>query len=244
MGAYVPIGGGSSSGPTGTPADNVGNPTAIPESMSFGMLWDPTAATWNRAMSRPANGAGLPATAPEGLITLSNVYGYNPGAGAAQAIYVGASINDSATDSNLLATAGTLFVSGGNWARARAISASGDVVGTGSAMQPSSVPTSQTSGANAANTVTYGAVVGQKHRLTLLGVSWSGAAATTGTLTVTDNATVVLNVDVPLTLNQPFFVPLPPGGIVQAATNTALTITVAAGGAGAISKLNTAKLTG
>jgi hypothetical protein len=122
------------------------------------------------------------------------------------------------------------------------ISPFGDGIGVAAAMQPSSVAFSDTAGANTAVTRTLAAVVGQAHRLTGVGCSWSGAAAVTGLLTVTDGATTIVSYDVPLGLNTPFAPPLPPGGL-KGTINTAMTITLAAGGAGAVGKLNTSKLT-
>jgi hypothetical protein len=93
------------------------------------------------------------------------------------------------------------------------------------------------SAANTAVARTFAAVPNIKRRLTSIAVSWSGAAPTTGSLTVTDNGVTILSLDLPLTLNTPFVYPC---NIYSSASNQALVITVAAGGvAGAVSKLNT-----
>lgn len=243
MGAYVPTGGGSSSGPTTTPADNLANPAAIPSSAAFGLLWDPVGAQWVRARTAQAVGT---------LVANNNVM--------AAGVYLGdsggfAPWKDSAASNTDAVSAATTGMGGtvipwladnaGNINRQHQLSETngGDGQGVALASQPSSVATEATAAANTAVTTTYAAVASQRHRLTLLGISWSGAAATTGLLTVQDGATTILSVDVPLTLNAPFFVPFPPGGI-KGTINTAMTITLAAGGAGAIGKLNTAKLTG
>lgn len=100
-----------------------------------------------------------------------------------------------------------------------------------------------TAAANTAVVRTYAAVAGQSHRLTSLSSSWSGVVPTVGLITVQDGATTILELDVPLALNTLIAIPLPVGGIIGTA-NTDLVITLAAGGAGAIGKLNTSKMTG
>lgn len=238
-------GGGSSSGPSIAPADNLANPGAIPETLGFDLVWDEQNAQWVRARGRPlANIPGaVPSVARQEIAAFA--YGSSPANGQIKGPFWVADVTQNLGNANGLLAAGVYLNNqgAGVYDMARSIGTAGDGVGTAAAMQPSSLPTEQTSAANTVNTITYGGVASQKHRLTMCVVSWSGAAATTGTLTVTDNATVVFSVDIPLALNTPYAVPLPPGGIVQAAVNTSLAISVAAGGAGAISKLNTAKLT-
>ena len=136
---------------------------------------------------------------------------------------------------------GTYVYNGATWDRSRELG-QGDGLGAQLAAQPSSTPAHTTAVANTAVVRTYNAVVGQAHRLTVAGVSWSAAAATVGLLTVQDGATTVLSVDVPLAVNAPYVVILPPGGI-KGTINTALTVTLAAGGALSVGKLNTAKIT-
>ena len=119
----------------------------------------------------------------------------------------------------------------------------GDLVDVDIAESPAATPVHTTAAANTAVVRTYAAVAGQRHRLVALSCSFSAAAATTGLLTVEDGAgTTVFSVDVPLAVNTPFVAQLPDGGI-QGSVNTALIITLAAGGAGAVGKVNTAKVT-
>jgi len=109
--------------------------------------------------------------------------------------------------------------------------------GTMQAAQPSSTPSTQTSVANSANTITIApGGGGSLYRLTFLSVSWSGAAATTGTLTITSNGVNMLVIDIPLALNTPFQLALPAGGLAMTVSQN-LVATIAAGGVGAISKL-------
>ncbi len=132
---------------------------------------------------------------------------------------------------------------GTSWDRLREFGAGGDGLGVAQASQPSSSPFNDVGGAGAAVTRTFAAVAGQRHRLTHVSCSYSAAASTgTGLLTVTDGATVVAGWDVPLAVNTPFTAPLPAGGI-QGSINTALVVTLAAGAAGTVGRLNTAKLT-
>lgn len=103
-----------------------------------------------------------------------------------------------------------------------------------------STPQHTTAGAaNAAVTHTFAAVAGQAHRLTFLLVSYSGGP-TGGRITVTDGATTVL--DAHVTAAGPTVLPLPPGGL-KGSVNTAMTVTLAAGGLSIVGKLNTGLIT-
>lgn len=106
--------------------------------------------------------------------------------------------------------------------------------------QPPSTAPAAASGANAAATITFAAVAGQSHRLTFLAASYS-AAPTGGRLTVADGATTILDLD--LTGAGTAGVPALPAGGIQGTANTAMTITLAAGGAGIVGKLSAAKRT-
>lgn len=105
--------------------------------------------------------------------------------------------------------------------------------------EAASTPQHATAAANTAVTQTFAAVVGKSHRLTSLAVSYS-AAPTGGRVTVSDGGTVVFEVDV--TAAGPVSVPLPGGGL-QGTANTAMTVTLAAGGAAVIGKVNTGRIT-
>lgn len=105
--------------------------------------------------------------------------------------------------------------------------------------QTPSVPLHVTAAANTAVVATFAAVAAQTHRLTVLVVSYS-AAPTGGRITVADGGTTVLDVD--LTAAGPLVVPLPAGGI-EGSVNTAMTVTLAAGGAAVVGKVNTARIT-
>lgn len=95
---------------------------------------------------------------------------------------------------------------------------------------------SDTAAANTVVTRSFAALPNIVHRLTSIVVSWSGAAATTGLLTVTDGGAVVFSADIPLALNTPFVYDRSP---IVGSLAAALVVTVSAGGAGAIAKLNT-----
>jgi hypothetical protein len=145
--------------------------------------------------------------------------------------------------SGLVADAHGFVFDGTTWAQSRALGAAGDGLGVQLVSQPGSAPFNDVGAAGAAVSRVIAAVAGQRHRLTGLSCSYSAAASTgTGLLTVTDGATVIAGWDVPLTVNTPFTAPLPVGGLLGS-VNTALTITLAAGAAGTVGRLNTAKLT-
>lgn len=98
---------------------------------------------------------------------------------------------------------------------------------------------SATAAANTAVTTTYAAAAGQRHRLTFLSFSYSAAPAG-ARITIQDGASTILDLDYATTAVAN--VPLPPGGL-EGSVNTAMTVTLAAGGAGVVGKLNTAKFT-
>jgi hypothetical protein len=146
---------------------------------------------------------------------------------------------------NIAGTAWTIYGTAGDPADVQAFTrawppaAGGTLVSGGVA----SSPFNDVGGAGAPVVRTFAAVAGQRHRLTAVSCSYSAAASTgTGLLTVADGATVVHGWDVPLAVNSPFTPPLPAAGI-QGSLNTALAVTLAAGAAGTVGRLNTAKLT-
>lgn len=103
------------------------------------------------------------------------------------------------------------------------------------------VAVSQLSDANADNTVTIAAVEGVKHHLCNLCVTVSAAAteAVAKTITITDDATPVWVVDVPV--SQPIgakFETQFQAPLTSAAANKAMTITVPALGAGSKSRIS------
>jgi hypothetical protein len=124
--------------------------------------------------------------------------------------------------------------------RAREISQFGDGPGVAQAMQPSSTPSNNSPAANTAAVLTYAAVAGQRHRLTMLFASYN-AAPTGGNLNVTDAATTVLSLDTIAAGPLPF-ADLPPGG-VQGSVNSAMVSTLVAAGAAVTGKISAAKLT-
>jgi hypothetical protein len=97
---------------------------------------------------------------------------------------------------------------------------------------------SDTAAANTAVTRTLPAAPFTKYQLVGAVVSWSGTAPTIGLLTVTDNGVTVYQADIPLALNSPYTVSLP-APIQSQNNNTPFTVTVAAGGVGAVAKLDT-----
>jgi hypothetical protein len=124
--------------------------------------------------------------------------------------------------------------------RAREISQFGDGVGVAQAMQPSSTPSNNSPAANTAAVLTYAAVAGQRHRLTMMMASYS-AAPTGGNLLVTDGGAGAFAVDTNAAGPLPP-APMPAGGI-QGSVNAAMVITLAAGGAAVTGRVNAAKLT-
>jgi hypothetical protein len=139
---------------------------------------------------------------------------------------------------------GQLLNGAGNWVDQKSLAASGDGIGVALAAAPASTSAHTVGAAGAAVNRTYNGVASQRHRLTHISCSYSGAASTgTGLLTVTDGATIIAAWDVPLAVNTPFSPPLPAGGLVGS-VNTNLLIDLAAGAAGTIGRITTAKLTG
>lgn len=96
-----------------------------------------------------------------------------------------------------------------------------------------------TAAANTAVVQTIAAVAAKSHRLVALSLSYS-AAPTGGKITVADGASTILELDV--TAGGPLSVPLPAGGL-KGSVNTAMTVTLAAAGAGVIGKVNTSRVT-
>lgn len=124
---------------------------------------------------------------------------------------------------------------------ARSISGAGDGLGTTAAMQPSSAGTApQVSAANASAAWNAAGVAGQAHRLTMLTVSYSGAPA--GGRVLVWGSVGGNYIDLDITASGVSSIPLPPGGLKAAAGET-LNITLYAGGAGVVGKLNAAKVT-
>lgn len=105
-----------------------------------------------------------------------------------------------------------------------------------------SAPALVTGAANAATVRTYAAEVGKRHVLTALVLRFSGANGAV-TVIVEDGAgTTVWDQPVAASQTTDLNVPLPAGGI-RGSINTALIVTVPAGGAGITSTLKTAKKT-
>ena len=98
------------------------------------------------------------------------------------------------------------------------------------------------SAANTAVTHTFAADTARRHRFKYACVDFTGATGT-ATLTVSDGATVLFQTDLSLTVGAtPFQVTIPGGGLIGT-VNTAMTVTVSAGGALAVAHLSTAKYT-
>lgn len=96
-----------------------------------------------------------------------------------------------------------------------------------------------TAAANTAVVQTFAAsTVGESNVLSQVVVSFS-AATGTGTLTVADGGTTILSVDLVLSVGVPFVLNFPAG--LAGTYNTAMTVTLAAGGALAVGKLFTAR---
>ncbi|MDQ6948257.1 MAG: hypothetical protein M3256_18825 [Actinomycetota bacterium] len=123
--------------------------------------------------------------------------------------------------------------------RQRSLSNAGDGLGVALASQPSSHPASVISTPNGAASIVFPATGGQTHRLTMLAASYS-STPTGGGLAVLDGTTTILSID--MESASPLLLPLPPGGIMGT-IGRAMTITLMAGGANCVAKLNVAKLT-
>jgi len=103
-----------------------------------------------------------------------------------------------------------------------------------------STPQSATAAANTAVVITVNGVAGQRIRINALSVSYSVAVAG-GLLTVVVNAVTIFQIDI--TAIGAVTIPLPDGGIVCATGQNAV-ITLAAGGATSVGKLNVATYMG
>lgn len=114
-----------------------------------------------------------------------------------------------------------------------------DAPGNPAPGQQPSTPVYDAPAANTAAVVTIAAVAGQRHRITGLGYSYS-ASPTGGNLLITDGGTTIVDIDV--TSSWEVWAMLPPGGI-ECGTNSAVVVTLAAGGAGISGKVNVAYLT-
>ena len=114
------------------------------------------------------------------------------------------------------------------------------VTGNATVELPPSTPQSGTAAVNTAVTVTVAGVAGQRIRLTHISFSYAGVT-TTGLLTVTVSAVVILQLTPPAA--GVFTVPLPDGGIVCAAGASAVCV-LAAGGAASVGSLNVASYLG
>jgi len=88
------------------------------------------------------------------------------------------------------------------------------------------------SAANAAVAVTYAALADRCH--VLWQIEWSYSAAPTGSLTITDGGTTMLQLDI--TAAGPDSIVYEPPK--KAKLNSAVVVTLAAGGAGVVGKLN------
>lgn len=96
-----------------------------------------------------------------------------------------------------------------------------------------------TAAANTAVVQTFTAsTVGESNVLAQAVVSFS-AASGTGTLIVADGGTTILSVDIALTAGQPFVMNFHAG--LAGTANTAMTVTLSAGGAAAVGKLSTTR---
>ena len=159
----------------------------------------------------------------------------NPDGGSSGA--TGTPADKMATPANILesATFG-LGYNGSTWDRIRTNRENSDANGI-LMVTPLAATTRQvgTAAANTAVVLTFPANGNGGWILLYVAGSWSGAAATTGLVTINNGANV-LQLDVPLALNSPWQLPLSPG--IACGYNTTVTITLAAGGAGAIGKLN------
>jgi hypothetical protein len=118
---------------------------------------------------------------------------------------------------------GTPFIAGSGMSVSQASVGVAAVQGTASDLA---------SGTNAAATVTYAATTNRQHRIAGVLVSYS-TTPTNGRLTVSDGATVILDVDVTAAGPTPIALPKP----IKGSTNTALSATLAAGGVGVVGKV-------
>lgn len=159
--------------------------------------------------------------------------------GAAGLLAMVAGTADAVAGASLVEIAQGLF-NGATWDRFRALSGAGDGLGVALASQPSSTAPASASGTNAAASIAFGAVAGQRNRVTYVAWSYSAAAAA-GRLTVADGATNIVDQDLITAAAASGQLTLPPGGI-KGSVNTALTVTLAAGGVGNVGKISAAAL--
>ena len=122
--------------------------------------------------------------------------------------------------------------------RQRSLSNVGDGLGVALTSAPASHAQTQ-SATNAVTTITLAATPGQRHRLTMLSVSYS-ATPSGGNVQVLDGAAPILNLDVAAV--GACVVPLPAGGIGGTAGQS-MTVTLAAGGSGVVGRVNIAHVT-
>jgi hypothetical protein len=125
---------------------------------------------------------------------------------------------------------------------------SGEFEDVASVTQVASSAPAAASATNAAAAITKAAEPGKTHRLTMLVASFGAIITAASRLFVQDGATVILDVDIPvpaanLPQPTPILVPLPPGGI-EGSVNTAMTVTLNAGGVGVVGKVSAAFITG
>lgn len=114
------------------------------------------------------------------------------------------------------------------------VSAGGTPQAVGQVVLVPETPVSATAAANTQVQITVNGVAGQTIRLTHLSGSYS-AAPTGGTLTVVVNGVTVYQADI--TAGGQFVIPLPDGGLqCQAGQNAVITLT--AGGAAVVGRLN------
>lgn len=104
--------------------------------------------------------------------------------------------------------------------------------------------TSQTATALAATAVSIvvPANAGVTNVLQFVELTYSGATSGPVTLSITDGATLILAVDLNLTVATPYVLPIPVGGIAGTAGNS-LTVAVTAGAASSIAKLSIGRST-
>jgi hypothetical protein len=114
----------------------------------------------------------------------------------------------------------------------------GDVLSNPTPGQSPSSPQTATAAANTAVTITLAASGTTTHVVTVLAYSYS-ASPTGGQITIKDGATTVFDLDVTSTWE--VVASMPPGGI-KGTAGAAMTVTLAAGGAGITGKLNIATL--
>jgi hypothetical protein len=108
--------------------------------------------------------------------------------------------------------------------------------------QLASTAQTATAASNTNVVITLTAVAGKSHRLTFLAYDWS-AAATSVQLTVEDGSgNTVLSFRTVTTATTVTAIPLPGSGI-KGTPNTAMIITLTAGGSGVVGRLNIARIT-